>query len=80
MARGVGEGAGPFLCIFEKEYDQQSLKRIFFIQFEKGDGLEEILDLVNHMGVILVRVIVFCINLSNYAVYLVKSHFSITSI
>ena len=43
---GGGGGAAPFLWIFEKDLDRPH----FFIQFEKRDGLEEILDRVNHMG------------------------------
>ena len=58
-----GEGGGCTLSLyFWKRTWPTVPKAHFFIQSEKGDGLEEILDLVNHMF-ILVRIIVFCLNL-----------------
>ena len=61
-AGGEG-GAAPFLCIFEKEHDQPSLKRIFSFSLRKGMAWRKYLIWWIIWAFILVRVIVFCINL-----------------
>lgn len=71
-----GAGDCTLSLYFEKNMTNRPYNAFFFIKFKKGDGWEEIMiGSVNHMDFLCV-----VYKPSKLCSYLVKSHFSVTSV